>query len=262
MRAKTINTIKQVLPPFSVVIARRTMELGKPRPSVSLPKYQRDDYLRRLSFVIPGWLDEGNLSMLDYAIRNMPEGAVVEIGSFAGLSLNHILHMMELAGKSNPVFSVDEWHFKGRFKGDDDEARAIPGSSLRFGDYRKHVIETFRRNLIFFHGNRLPHHIATNSDRFFSLWSKSAQTIDFFDRSVTLGGPIAMAYIDGDHSHEQSKQDFENVHRFLAPGGFVIFDDSADFSEWDSRLTAAEAASRPDYELVAKAPNYCIRKRA
>jgi Methyltransferase domain len=137
----------------------------------------------------------------------------------------------------------------------------IPGSKIPFADYRDLAIDTFRRNLLLFHSDCLPHHIAASSDKFFELWAQKAEVADFFGRTTTLGGPISLAYIDGDHTYEQSLRDFENVDRFLLPGGFIIFDDSADYSSWESKRSAREAASRADYELVAKAPNYCIAKR-
>ena len=137
----------------------------------------------------------------------------------------------------------------------------IPGSKILFTDYRDLAIDTLRRNLLLFHSDRLPHHISASSDKFFELWAQKTEVVDFFGRTTTLGGPISLAYIDGDHTYEQSWRDFENVDRFLLPGGFVIFDDSADYSSWESKRSAREAASRADYELVAKAPNYCIAKR-
>jgi hypothetical protein len=50
------------------------------------------------------------------------------------------------------------------------------------------------------------------------------------------------------------------VDRYLEIGGFIVFDDSADDSDWGSARTAWEASSLPRYELVAKNPNYCVRK--
>jgi hypothetical protein len=193
---------------------------------------------------------------MNHSIKTMPDnGAVIEIGTFAGLSLNHLIHMMKQAGRSNLLFSVDEWHFEGSDK------LLIPGSTVEFSEYRKHAIEAFRRNLLLFHSDRLPHHIVTSSDQFFQLWTQKAEVLDFFERVTMLGGPISLAYIDGAHTYEQSWRDFENVDHFLLPGGFIIFDDSADGSNWGSSRTAREAASRPNYELVAKNPNYCIAKR-
>ena len=244
------STLRLFVPPIVTKLVQ-SMRLNAVGP------YKRDEFLSWLNFITPGMLSSSNLPLFNYSIRHMPEsGAVVEIGSFAGLSLNHILHMMKQSGRSNPVLSVDEWHFEGASQG------VIPGSSVTFAAYRDHVIETFKRNLMLFHADRLPYHVATSSDEFFSLWSKRAVVTDLFGRQTELGGEIAMAHVDGDHTHEQSRRDFENIDRFLCPGGFIVFDDSADYSGWGSRLTAAEAGARPDYEVVAKTPNYCVRKRA
>jgi hypothetical protein len=57
-------------------------------------------------------------------------------------------------------------------------------------------------------------------------------------------------------------RDFYNVDRYLVPGGFIVFDDSADGSGWGSNRTAREAAALKRYEIVAKNPNYCFRKHA
>jgi hypothetical protein len=70
-----------------------------------------------------------------------------------------------------------------------------------------------------------------------------------------------MAYIDGEHTYEQSMRDALNVDRYLEVGGFVVLDDSADNSDWESNRTAREISALPRYELVAKNPNYCLRKR-
>ena len=238
-----------------LVRAAAKVMTGPSRPGIAA--YQRDEFLEWLTFINPGMLAPSNLALLSHSIRTMPEtGAVIEIGSFAGLSLNHIIHMMRQAGRSNPVFSVDEWHFEG------SGTSLIPGSSVQFADYRNHAIESFRRNLLLFHSDRLPNHIVSSSDEFFRLWTQKAQSVEFFGRVTVLGGPISLAYIDGAHTYEQSRRDFENVDRFLLPGGFVIFDDSAEGSGWGSHRTAREAAARPDYELVARTPNYCIAKQA
>ena len=62
--------------------------------------------------------------------------------------------------------------------------------------------------------------------------------------------------------YEQALKDFENVDRWLQPGGFVLFDDSADWTDWGSHRAAREAALRANYEIVDRGPNYCIRKKA
>jgi len=121
-------------------------------------------------------------------------------------------------------------------------------------------METFRRNVTLFSGDRLPHHIELNSDAFFAAWAGSEQKVEFFGNAVQLGGPIAFAYIDGEHTYEQSTKDLQNVDCYLDQGGFIIFDDSADYGSRGSTLTAQEAAMSAGYEVVAKNRHYCLRK--
>jgi len=210
-----------------------------------------------ISFVNPGMLDPGNVSLFDYCVRNLPSDApVIEIGSFCGLSLNHLVYFLRKYGRRSPLFSVDAWEFEGFAK----NARFLNDTNISASDYQQHVIDTFRRNITLFSGDRLPHHIQKCSDDFFQYWASGTAMTDFFGRSVSLGGPISLAYIDGDHSYEQSLKDFENVDRYLEVGGYLIFDDSADWTEWGSHRTARNAAARSNYEIVDRAPNYCLRK--
>ena len=216
-----------------------------------------DETLAWIGFVNPGMLEDGNVWLFDRAIWDMPaQGAVVEIGSFCGLSLNHIVHLMEKYSRRNPVFSVDAWNFEGIAPSDE----FFPGTRIKSGQYRELVMETFARNLRLFSGARLPHHIKLDSDPFFEAWQSGLELPDHFGRSVRLGGPIAFAYIDGDHSYEQSWRDFENIDRHLVPGGFIVFDNSADWTDWGSHHAAKKAARLPNYELIGRTPNYCIRK--
>jgi hypothetical protein len=78
---------------------------------------------------------------------------------------------------------------------------------------------------------------------------------------VTFGGPIAFAYIDGNHAYDFARRDFENTDRFLVPGGFILFDDSADGSEFEVTRVVQEVLNSDAYEIVAKNPNYLLRKR-
>lgn len=228
------------------------------RRAVSASKFPMPNYglLRTLKFSNPGMLEDSNIALFQHCLARLPdESPVIEIGSFCGLSLNTIIYMMTMNNRANAVFSVDAWHFEGA-----REHGCIPESDVTFSEYRNHIIETFRRSVTLFSRNRLPHHIVKDSDEFFRSWRAREQVTDFFGREVTLGGPIAMAYIDGDHSYQQSKRDFEHCDEFLVPGGFIIFDDSDDGSGWGSNRTAREAAKHLGYRLVARNPHYCVQK--
>jgi hypothetical protein len=210
-----------------------------------------------MGFVVPGMLQRGNIDLFSYCFKRLPsEAPIIEIGSFAGRSLNYMILFLRRAGRTNLVFSVDEWKFENV------EPSGLIDGRVPFEKYRAHVIETFRRNTTLFSGDRLPHHIELSSDAFFSAWASGEQRSDFFDRPIRLGGPISFAYIDGNHTYAQSKKDFDNVDNYLEPGGFIVFDDSEDWSIFECKRTAEEAADLTRYEVVAKNPNYCLRKRS
>lgn len=204
-----------------------------------------------LSFINPGMLVGSNIDLFAYCINRLPNntGAVIEIGSFAGLSLNHLILLLKKAQRGNPVLSVDEWIFEGANFG-----HCIPGTSASFDDYRRLAIETFRSNVMLFNGDRLPHHIELSSNKFFSSWNANEVMTDFFGRTAKLGGPIVFAYIDGAHTYEQSIRDFRNIDRHLVSGGFIVFDDSADNSDWGSRLSAQEASKASSIRTYSQKP--------
>lgn len=226
-----------------------------PNPPLDYPVDQ-DDFMNWMRFINPGMLNKRNVRLMAYCIERLPsDAAVVEIGSFGGLSLNHMIHLLRRYGRSNPLFSADDWSFETSPQG------MIAGSAVSFDAYRAHVKDTFRRNVMLFSGDRLPHHIELSSDAFFAAWERNEQRSDYFGRPARLGGPIALAYIDGDHAYEQSKKDFENVDRYLEVGGFVIFDDSDPANEFGCARTAQEAAGLARYEVIAT-NNHCLRKIA
>jgi len=239
--------------------------LAQPQNVVN-EKFERDEYQMWLSFAIPGMLDWRNLRLFDHCIRNLPSKApIVEIGSFAGLSLNNLTYLLRKQALRNPVFSVDEWILH---EGGADPGKRISKSRVTNAEFREHIKETFRRNVMLFSGDPMPHHIPLSSDAFFAQWAAGATAIDFFGQSVNLGGPISFAYIDGDHRYEQSFRDFINVDRWLEPGGFIVFDDSADSARsptgqvWGCNRTAREASALPRYRVVDKSYHYCIQKTA
>jgi Methyltransferase domain len=243
-----VNIVRALTPPIFLKMLRSRY--------ACLP-LEYSEFLAWMGFINPGMLQRGNMELFSYCVERLPSNApLVEIGSFAGLSLNHLIYFVRRAGRTNPIFSVDEWKFEGAQPG-----QLIKGSKISFDAYRDHVIETFRRNVLLFSSDRLPHHIELSSDQFFAAWHKRETRQDYFGNTAALGGPISFAYIDGDHSYQQSKRDFENVDRYLEVGGFIVFDDSADYSGCGSERTAQEASTWKSYELVAKNPNYCLRKR-
>jgi hypothetical protein len=217
----------------------------------------QDEFVSWLTFANSGMLSKGNLLCFDYAIRNLPaEGAMVEIGVCAGLSTNLLAYYRARHGVSGPFFNCDAWRFEGVV------GQTLGKSGVRHDDYRAFVRESYLRNVRMFSGRDLPHTIELLSDDFFAAWGRREDRTDVFGRPAKLGGAISFCYIDGDHGYAQSRRDFENVDRHLAPGGFILFDDSADGTIFECGRVVAEVKAMPNYRVVVKNPNYLVQKIA
>ncbi len=218
-------------------------------------------YTEWLYFAVPGMTVRQNLYGMDFAIARMPAGgAVVEVGSFCGLSTCAIAHYMVKHNRahSHRLFGCDKWIFEGAPQ---DKPIGFEHTRILHSEYRQFVKHSFMRNVGFFASQNLPHSIECFSDEFFDLWrAKSVQT-DVFGRPIQLGGPISFAYIDGHHGYDFAKRDWLNTDEFLLPGGFILFDDSADGSGWEVNKVMKELAACGRYDVIVQNPHYLVRKK-
>ena len=214
-------------------------------------------YLNWMSFANAGMLHAGHRFLIDRAISQLPtDDPVVEIGAFAGLSTNVLIYFLTKHGKPNALYSTDPWVFEG------EGVETLPEPQIPFDDYRRLVQEQFERNVRFWSGSRLPHAYALASDEFFAAWREGGILTDVFGRDARVGGPLSFCFVDGDHSPEQVRRDFEHVDELLVPGGFVLFDDSDEFGAFpDVNRVVREALRHYGYDLVGENPHHLLRKR-
>lgn len=202
-------------------------------------------------------LNHGNTYCMEYAVKNLPsDSPIIEIGSFCGLSTNIISFFLRKYSKRNKLITSDKWIFEGAEAG----IGFLDGCSINHARYREFIKETYIRNIQFFSKDNLPYTIEQFSDDFFSLWSQNKLETDVMGRPVQLGGKISFSYIDGNHTYEYARRDFENSDAFLETGGFILFDDSADSTEWEVKKVMQDVRNTGRYELVIKNPNYMFRK--
>lgn len=216
-----------------------------------------DEYVRWLCYANAGMLNPGNLYCFDYAIQNLPsEAPIIEIGSFCGLSTNLLTYYKQRHSAYNPLITCDKWEFETA------QIDSMVGeSSISHPEYRTFVKETYIRNIRMFSRHDLPYTVEMLSDDFFAAWRKSEEVADVLGRTVQLGGPISFCYIDGNHSYDFVKRDFENCNESLESGGFILFDDSEDGSGREVCLVVAEVKASEKYDVVIKNPNYLFVKR-
>lgn len=215
-----------------------------------------DEYINWLTYANAGMLAKGNVYAMRHAIENLPsDSPVVEIGSFCGLSTNVMSYLLTSQGKKNKIISCDRWIFENSDRGD-----MLGNSQIPRASYREFVKSTFMRNVEFFSANNKPHTIEETSDEFFASWSEGKVTNDVFGRRVTLGGKISFCFIDGNHTYDFAKRDFENADRYLESGGFVLFDDSTDDDPFGLTRLMREVQRNKNYQLVMKNPNYLFKR--
>lgn len=219
---------------------------------------QTSEFLMWTRFAVPGMLCEGNIDAMEYAVANLPsDDPILEIGSFCGLSTVVLAYLLDKQSLSNTIFTCDKWEFEGQQLG----ALLGDSPSITHDIYQDYVKGTFLRSVKTFAPNRLPQTIECFSDEFFQRWFGEEKVIDVFERHTTLGGKVSFCFIDGNHTYEFAKRDFENADRALVPGGFILFDDSADGSQWEVNQLAREIASGDRYDVVLRNPNYLVRKK-
>ncbi|HPW67048.1 MAG TPA: class I SAM-dependent methyltransferase [Salinivirgaceae bacterium] len=210
--------------------------------------------LKVLRYIVPGWLEPGHLYCIDYAIKNLnSDKPILEIGTFAGLSTNVILHFLKKHNRNNLFYTTD-WYMDDTK--DEDKICDLASGRL-ICDYLK---ESFVRNVKTFHPKANILSSELSSDDFFAAWNKD-EIKNLHGGKFRPEGEISFAYIDGNHKYEFAKRDFENVDKILISGGFILFDDSADYTNWGSKKVAQEAAKSGKYEVVRKNPHYFLRKK-
>jgi hypothetical protein len=239
-------------------VARLAAIETSPASGPSAPEEVWTDYLTWLTYANAGMLTRGNVDSFDYAIRNLPSAApIVEIGSFCGLSTNVITYLKEKHGVKNRLITCDKWIFEGAADGQP----LGDSKSVTHAGYREYVRSTYLRNIQAFSQYDLPYTVEMFSDEFFAAWTEGQTETDVMGRSLQLGGPISFCYIDGNHSYEFAKRDFQNTDKFLEAGGLVLFDDSGDNTQWEVRHVVSEVMASGRYEVIANNPNYLFRKK-
>ena len=209
-----------------------------------------DEFVVYLQNLVGGFLAEGNLQAMERALNEMPSnGAVVEIGSFLGLSTNILTYALAQKEGARRLFSCDPWDYEGGLQ-----------SLTQTPEFNSWAKQTFATNTRLLSATRLPHTIESTSDAFFDAWQNGETREDVFGRQVQLGGDIAFAYIDGDHSEVATRRDFQNVHRHLMRGGWILFDDSSAYGYEGVQRVVSEVAAHSDYQIVGAFPNILARR--
>lgn len=230
----------------------------------SIKKIEKDDFISRLRCTVIGeeMLHEGNIYLMDYAIKNMPKsGIILEIGSYAGLSTNLLLHLLEKHDQKHIFLGCDAWVYEGYNDFTGKIETHIDGkTNISRISYMEYIKSAFIKATQLLHPQRLPYTCHLRSNDLFKKWNLNENLTDVFGRQLTIQENIAFAYIDGDHSYEQTKSDFENVDSKLLVNGFILIDDSGIKMPFGSAKFAKEIRKNKSYKLIDSNPNHLFQK--
>ena len=183
-----------------------------------------DEYLMWLLFANAGMQNPGNLFLIDLAVHELPTTSpIIEIGSFCGLSTNAIRYLLHKHGRSNQIPAVDPWTFeRSQTRAD---ARRPDDHDGRVHRVRDRRVPSER---CFLFAGDAPDCDSDDLGRLLSELAGRATVTTLDGEAAQLGGTISFAYIDGNHTYEYCRRDFDNTDRHLDVGGLILFDDSAD----------------------------------
>lgn len=218
-----------------------------------------DSFVKSLRTALGGWLCDDNVVVFEQAIRTMPAGgAVVEIGSYLGLSTSILAHALQKYAPETPLFNCDIWQYAQETA----TSAELYNRLHTVENYQEWVRESFQRNMRTF-TKKLPHSFCAFSDDFFDSWNQNAVLTDIFGHSKQLGGAISFAYIDGDHGYDAAHKDFFNIDRHLLIGGIVLLDDSSFIRQYlGVHRVLDEIHATKRYELIADRHNRAFVKRS
>lgn len=149
---------------------------------------------KKIGDQIGGWLRDTEAKFLYNTARNSQWGVVVEIGSWLGKSTVY-LAMGSKAGNRSKVYAIDP-HRGGI------EHERIAQNYSTFEKFLENIKKAGVEDIV------IP--LRKTSQEVAQNWS----------------APIKFLWIDGDHSYEGAKADFELYFPFVVEGGVIAFHDS------------------------------------
>ncbi len=174
---------------------------------LDLPMPDRQWYEKAVHYLRGG--DGGEHGLLLYGlVRKYHPQKIVDIGTARGFSAMCMAKgLVDNAEADGLVFTIDtipshqpyKWHRPGRQPPSDPAA----GNMLTREQLLEPFDESLKQRITFLTGNSIAILSASN-------WKY---------------GNLDFAFIDGEHTYQAVKEDFENVSGWLNPGGIVVFDD-------------------------------------
>lgn len=176
--------------------------------------------LHRQYTSIPGQSDEDKLHVLQSIFRVLPQGDLVEIGSFQGRSAFAIAWLAKSYDIGN-LICVDPWNNnKIELQGGDSIlARGASDVDL------DRIFLSFIASVGFLDNVGYIRDLSTDAATKYADYATRGCLPPTELKSLPINGEIALLHIDGNHRYDFVKRDVEVWGPFVMPGGWILLDD-------------------------------------
>jgi predicted O-methyltransferase YrrM len=165
---------------------------------------------------------EEGLLLFRYAVERLPDGPVLEVGTYCGKSAIYLGAAAHLVGGDAVVFTVDH------HRGSEENQAGWEHHDPSLVDQELGVMDTlpvFRRTI---HDAGLEEHVVAvvGRSRAVSRWWST---------------PLSLLFIDGGHGERPARDDYEGWTPHVMPGGLLVIHDV---------FPDPAEGGRPPYELI------------
>lgn len=221
--------------------------------------------IEEISNQIDGWCPADQLYTL-YLLTistSCLEGDIVEIGSWCGKSsvilglaakeINSNLHCIDLFPSKEDWFQNNDGTFSFKVEVNNQEYFGCVSQTVWEEPYTNDIKSMYER-----HGKGTQEIFSDNINKFeltdvVSHYKGTSSTmID------TINKKIKLAFIDGDHGYEATKEDILNVEKFLVEGGWIIFDDAFTVNKGVDKAIEELIINSGKYELCYQLTRKCF----
>ena len=213
----------------------------------------------RIVASVPGWTPPDQLlALYMLAITTAPLGGdILEIGSWCGRSTAVLGHAVRRSGGGH-VWAVDLFPDAHDWIQNADGSYSMRGAigDQAFAAYVDQTVweEPFRRDI---------EPVYARSPKLIDVFRSTMQgegvegvvtafrgTSQQWAESRVAPSKLRLAFVDGDHSYDAVCADIAVVERFLAPGGWIAFDDAFSYYDGVNRAVTERIIQSSNYELA------------
>ncbi|MCU7883463.1 MAG: class I SAM-dependent methyltransferase [Candidatus Thiodiazotropha sp. (ex Lucinoma annulata)] len=187
------------------------------------PRLTRGRYisLHKQFFRIPGESDINKLTALAHISRTLPQGDLIEIGSFCGRSAFAIAWLAKQYEIGN-LISIDPWSSQ-KIEQQGQQAEIL---NRRIGviDFDK-IFLVYISNMLLLDNVG---YIREISSKAINQYKQTAQQgiLNSSELSpISVSGAISLLHIDGNHHYTHVCQDIDAWAPYVMPGGWILLDD-------------------------------------